>query len=72
VQVESHPPPLYFAWALNLLTLHSTSLGNPQHLDCMVKKLRDKIYIIQSNLTDIKIFENMLDTLNLLLTKMQA
>jgi hypothetical protein len=53
-------PPLQFAWAWDPFTLPSTSLDNPQHLDQMVNELRNKIYNIQTNLTDPKIFEKML------------
>ena len=53
-------PPLSYAWAWDPFTLPSTTLDNPQHLDHMIQELRERIYNIQSNATDPKIFEQMI------------
>jgi hypothetical protein len=47
-------PPFHFAWAWDPLTLPSTSLDKPQHLDHMVNELRKKfITYKQTSLTPL-------------------
>jgi hypothetical protein len=53
-------PPLQFACAWDSFTLPSTSLDNPQHVDLMVYELRNKIYNLQTNISDPINFKHML------------
>jgi hypothetical protein len=53
-------PQLQFAWAWDTITLPSTSLDNPQHLDHMVNEIRNKIHNIQDSITSPDIFKSML------------
>jgi hypothetical protein len=59
---ELSSKPIQYAWSWDPLTLPSTLLENPQHLDHMINDLRNQIYYVQRNATDTKVFESMLIT----------
>jgi hypothetical protein len=54
--------PLQYTWTCDPLTLPSTLLENPQHLDHMINDIRNQIYNVKCNATDPKVFESMLIT----------
>jgi hypothetical protein len=59
---EISTKPLQFDWSWDPLNLPSTLLENPQHLDHMIKELRNQIFNVKRNATDPELFESMLVT----------